>query len=110
MKSKGLWFLLVLAGLILGCGQKGALVLPDAQHPHKKMTIPAPPKASRATSTIPATAPAASAAGSPTSPTTSATPAPAPAPVPPATPAGAPPPSAPPETPGDHSTPDDPQP
>ena len=25
------------AGILLGCGQKGPLVLPDAQHPHKKI-------------------------------------------------------------------------
>ncbi len=27
------------AGTLLGCGQKGPLVLPDAQHPHKKVGI-----------------------------------------------------------------------
>jgi predicted small lipoprotein YifL len=28
--------------LASGCGQKGPLVLPDAQHPHKKPKFPAP--------------------------------------------------------------------
>jgi predicted small lipoprotein YifL len=27
------------AGTLLGCGQKGPLVLPDAQHPQKKVGI-----------------------------------------------------------------------
>jgi predicted small lipoprotein YifL len=27
------------AGILLGCGQKGPLVLPDAQHPHKKIGV-----------------------------------------------------------------------
>ena len=38
--------LLLVAGLstcLLGCGQKGPLVLPDAQHPHKKIGIGKPP-------------------------------------------------------------------
>jgi predicted small lipoprotein YifL len=36
---------LIVAGLLgamLGCGQKGPLVLPDAQHPHKKIGIGKP--------------------------------------------------------------------
>jgi len=31
------------AGTLLGCGQKGPLVLPDTQHPHKKIGIGKPP-------------------------------------------------------------------
>jgi predicted small lipoprotein YifL len=31
------------AGTLLGCGQKGPLVLPDAQHPHKKIGVGKPP-------------------------------------------------------------------
>lgn len=30
------------AGTLLGCGQKGPLVLPDAQHPHKKIGVGKP--------------------------------------------------------------------
>jgi predicted small lipoprotein YifL len=36
---------LIVAGLLgamLGCGQKGPLMLPDAQHPHKKIGIGKP--------------------------------------------------------------------
>jgi predicted small lipoprotein YifL len=38
---------LILLAVILtgaGCGQKGPLVLPDAQHPRKKVKLPAIPK------------------------------------------------------------------
>jgi predicted small lipoprotein YifL len=38
-----------LAGTLLGCGQKGPLVLPDAQHPHKKIGV-GKPSAAPATS------------------------------------------------------------
>jgi predicted small lipoprotein YifL len=31
------------AGTLLGCGQKGPLVLPDAQHLHKKIGVGKPP-------------------------------------------------------------------
>lgn len=31
------------AGTLLACGQKGPLVLPDAQHPHKKIGVGKPP-------------------------------------------------------------------
>jgi predicted small lipoprotein YifL len=34
------------AGTLLGCGQKGPLVLPDAQHPHKKIGVGKPPATS----------------------------------------------------------------
>jgi predicted small lipoprotein YifL len=37
------------AGILLGCGQKGPLVLPDAQHPHKKIGV-GKPSAAPATS------------------------------------------------------------
>ena len=30
------------AEALLGCGQKGPLVLPDAQHPHKKIGVGKP--------------------------------------------------------------------
>ena len=36
-------------GIFLGCGQKAPLVLPDAQHPHKKIGV-AKPSATPATS------------------------------------------------------------
>ena len=36
--------LLVLAASAAACGQKGPLVLPDAQHPRKKVKLPAAPK------------------------------------------------------------------
>jgi len=36
--------LLVLAAATAACGQKGPLVLPDAQHPRKKVRLPATPK------------------------------------------------------------------
>jgi predicted small lipoprotein YifL len=61
--------LLLLAVILMdaGCGQKGPLVLPDAQHPRKKMKLPAVPKP---TST-------------PASPSTSAPADPSPNPAPP---------------------------
>jgi predicted small lipoprotein YifL len=31
-----------LTALLLACGQKGPLVLPDAQHTHKKLGMPKP--------------------------------------------------------------------
>jgi predicted small lipoprotein YifL len=40
--------LLALAATAAACGQKGPLVLPDAQHPRKKVklpTVPRPPSA-----------------------------------------------------------------
>jgi predicted small lipoprotein YifL len=36
--------LLVLAASAAACGQKGPLVLPDAQHPRKKVKLPSAPK------------------------------------------------------------------
>ncbi|MGO9988326.1 MAG: lipoprotein [Steroidobacteraceae bacterium] len=51
-----------------GCGQKGPLVLPDAQHPHKKLTIPAPPKPPAAPASVPSPTPASPTPASPTPP------------------------------------------
>jgi predicted small lipoprotein YifL len=51
------------AGLLLGCGQKGPLVLPDAQHPHKKIGV-GKPSATPATSAPSGGAPSSSSAPS----------------------------------------------
>jgi predicted small lipoprotein YifL len=56
--------LVSLTAMVWGCGQKGPLVLPDAQHSHKKVKLPALPKppavpASAPASPAPAPAPAA---------------------------------------------------
>jgi len=40
MNTARAWILAVLAVSVLGCGQKGPLVLPDAQHAHKKVKLP----------------------------------------------------------------------
>jgi predicted small lipoprotein YifL len=56
MRNMRLLVAAAVAGTLLGCGQKGPLVLPDAQHPHKKIGVGKPP-------TTPAT---------PATPTTSA--------------------------------------
>jgi len=61
------------AGTLLGCGQKGPLVLPDAQHPHKKIGIGKPPAAP---------APAAPSSGAPSPGKTPPPAAPDPAPQP----------------------------
>jgi len=42
-----------LSAVLMACGQKGPLLLPDAQRPHKKIAVPKPPA-----STAPADAPA----------------------------------------------------
>jgi translation initiation factor IF-2 len=78
--------LLGVAAASAACGQKGPLVLPDAQHPRKKVKLPAAPK-------LPSTSPATpDARGAPP-------PAPASAPDAPAGPAQSPaPPEAAPET------------
>ena len=34
---------IVALGSLTACGQKGPLVLPDAQRPHKKIGLPKPP-------------------------------------------------------------------
>jgi predicted small lipoprotein YifL len=52
------WILAMLAASVLGCGQKGPLVLPDAQHTHKKVKFPSPKTPSSAPA-APATAPSA---------------------------------------------------
>jgi predicted small lipoprotein YifL len=36
--------LIAIAAAATGCGQKGPLVLPDADHPRKKVKFPVPPK------------------------------------------------------------------
>jgi len=42
MNRARLCVLAVLTASVLGCGQKGPLVLPDAQHAHKKVKFPSP--------------------------------------------------------------------
>ncbi len=86
MRSMRVWILVALAAGTAACGQKGPLVLPDAQHPHKKVRFPVTP---RPTATSPAT---------PAAPSTPAAPA-----RDPSAPAGPAPPEAAPET---NSTPD----
>lgn len=44
MKAAPVYILIALAWAASGCGQKGPLVLPDAEHPHKKAKFPALPK------------------------------------------------------------------
>jgi predicted small lipoprotein YifL len=58
------------AVILLGCGQKGPLVLPDAQHPHKKTGV-AKPSAAPATS-----APSGGASSSSSAPPSSSAPQP----------------------------------
>jgi predicted small lipoprotein YifL len=43
MRTRHVLVIFGLAATILACGQKGPLVLPDAQHPHKKIGIGKPP-------------------------------------------------------------------
>jgi predicted small lipoprotein YifL len=76
MKAAPVLILIALAWSASGCGQKGPLVLPSAEHPRKKVKFPAAPK-----STAPATpgAPATPAAPA-TEPSAPAGPAPEPAP------------------------------
>ncbi len=66
--------LVTLTGAVLGCGQKGPLVLPDAQRPRKQIGIPRAPAAKPA----------------PTAPATPATPATPAGTAAPAAPASAP--------------------
>ncbi|HEY2145318.1 MAG TPA: lipoprotein [Steroidobacteraceae bacterium] len=78
MKIAQLAVLICLTGAMLGCGQKGPLVLPDAVPKHKRV-IPAPPAVKPAPA--PATpAPAAPAAPAPAAPSPAPASAPAPAP------------------------------
>jgi predicted small lipoprotein YifL len=58
MNRARLCVLAVLTASVLGCGQTGPLVLPDAQHPHKKVKFPSP-KTPSAAPAAPATAPGA---------------------------------------------------
>jgi predicted small lipoprotein YifL len=44
MKAAPVLILIALAWSAAGCGQKGPLVLPDAEHPRKKVKFPAAPK------------------------------------------------------------------
>jgi len=81
--ADGLLRLAILAGTLTGCGQKGPLVLPDAQHPHKQIGLPkssttptSPPAAEQAS---PAAQPSPAA---PVSPPTQTAPTAAPAPAP----------------------------
>jgi pyruvate dehydrogenase E2 component (dihydrolipoamide acetyltransferase) len=69
MRTPAVCILIVLAALAAGCGQKGPLVLPDTQHPRKKVKIPpapnlAPPAAPK-TPAAPAPAPSAPAGPAP---------------------------------------------
>src|SRR6202046_5843939 len=77
MKFAQLMLLICLAGGVLGCGQKGPLVMPDAQK-HKRTipTLPGAPAKPASGSGAATPAPQGSGSSSP------APPAPAPAPVP----------------------------
>jgi predicted small lipoprotein YifL len=46
MKAAPVLILIAVACAAAGCGQKGPLVLPDAEHPRKKVKFPAAPKPS----------------------------------------------------------------
>jgi predicted small lipoprotein YifL len=73
--------LLALAAGAAACGQKGPLVLPDAQHPRKKVKFPVAPKTPSTMPDAPA-APSAGPAQSPAppeaAPETNAVPSPGP--------------------------------
>jgi len=68
------------AGTLLGCGQKGPLVLPDAQHPHKKIGVSKPPAASAPSGGNPSSSSAPPSGSSPSSGRTPPPDAPGPAP------------------------------
>jgi predicted small lipoprotein YifL len=57
MRAVHLLVVVTASGIMSGCGQKGPLVLPDAQRPHKKIVLTKP---------SPAPVPAASAGTAPT--------------------------------------------
>jgi predicted small lipoprotein YifL len=57
-----------MAATLTACGQKGPLVLPDAQHPHKKLIAPKPQPAKPAPVPTPPTPPPAAPASPPVSP------------------------------------------
>jgi predicted small lipoprotein YifL len=88
MRTLHVFIVASLAGTLLACGQKGPLVLPDAQHPHKKIGIgkpPAPPPSAPSAPASPApTDPASAPNAAPTDATTTgeAQTRPAPAPQP----------------------------
>src|SRR5260370_41903777 len=42
MRNTRLLIAAAVAGTLLSCGQKGPLLLPDAQHPHKKIGVGKP--------------------------------------------------------------------
>jgi predicted small lipoprotein YifL len=63
MKIARLWVLVCLAGMVVGCGQKGPLVLPDT--PKHKKVVPAPRVPASGTHS-PAGTPATDAPSSPT--------------------------------------------
>jgi predicted small lipoprotein YifL len=66
MRIFRVWVLLALAAAAVACGQKGPLVLPDAQHPRKKVKFPAVPKPQLPPApSAPAVAPEAGAGGAP---------------------------------------------
>jgi predicted small lipoprotein YifL len=80
MNTARLWILAILAASVLGCGQKGPLVLPDAQHTHKKVKFPSP-KTPSAAPAAPASTPGAAppqAAPGAAEPGSNSTPNPAP--------------------------------
>jgi predicted small lipoprotein YifL len=71
------------AGTLLGCGQKGPLVLPDAQHPHKKIGVGKSPATPATSAPSGGTLPSSSAPSSSGSPSSGSAPPPAaPAPQP----------------------------
>jgi predicted small lipoprotein YifL len=79
MRNLRVFVLLALAAAAAACGQKGPLVLPDAQHPRKKVKFPTPPKPPSTTSDAPAaTDPAKDPAPPQAAPETNSTPDPGP--------------------------------
>lgn len=79
MRLLPVYVLLAFVATAAACGQKGPLVLPDKQHPRKKVRLPATPKAP-STSPAPPTSPSAPSAPAPER---SAPAGPAPNPAPP---------------------------
>jgi predicted small lipoprotein YifL len=66
MRNASVVVLIGVAGMLLACGQKGPLVLPDAVHPHKKIGAPKQPAAAPAkTPPAPNAAPPAAPPGTP---------------------------------------------
>jgi hypothetical protein len=57
MKIVRLWLPVCCAGMLVGCGQKGPLVLPDAPKHKKALPPAAPPPATPPAATPPTTAP-----------------------------------------------------